>query len=177
MRCTSVQMGYALGRIEDMGPKLSPTDYLQFDQLPDYAGHLASIATHAKFRGQGVAKALMERMHFNMAEFYGMDKVNLLCRVRQHVTYSAILAITNQHIILRATSGVKQGGYFVVSRPTRLRLRPHGVPVLPRRRGRPSDGTNGPPGPATNHDRRAATRTEASERSQRCFNRSRSFRK
>jgi ribosomal protein S18 acetylase RimI-like enzyme len=82
MRCTSIQMGYALGRIEDMGPKLSPTDYLQFDQLPDYAGHLASIATHAKFRGQGVAKALMERMHFNMAEFYGMDKVNLLCRVR-----------------------------------------------------------------------------------------------
>jgi ribosomal protein S18 acetylase RimI-like enzyme len=75
-------MGYALGRLEEIVTPGSTFDFLKYDQPPSYIGHLASLALHERFRGQGVAQALMQRLHSNLAEYYDMDKVNLFCRVR-----------------------------------------------------------------------------------------------
>jgi ribosomal protein S18 acetylase RimI-like enzyme len=77
-----MQMGYALGRLEETAPPRATFDFLKYDQPPEYIGHLASLALHERFRGQGVAQALMQRLHGNLAEYYDMDKVNLFCRVR-----------------------------------------------------------------------------------------------
>src|SRR5690349_17612345 len=110
-------MGYALGRIED----LTPTPFLHIvsaeTRPPDYTGHLASIAVHSRFRGFGVAQSLMRRMHFNMVEYYGVDKVNLLCRVSLFFlpaiteVYACGTHRTVPIMIKPCCAGVQQGGY------------------------------------------------------------------
>jgi GNAT superfamily N-acetyltransferase len=75
-------MGYALGRLEEIAPHRASFGFLKYDQPPEYIGHLASLALHERFRGQGVAQALMQRLHSNLAEYYEMDRVNLFFRVR-----------------------------------------------------------------------------------------------
>ena len=47
----------------------------------DYVGHIASIAVHSAYRGQGVAQALMKRLQSGLAEHHQVDDVNLFCRV------------------------------------------------------------------------------------------------
>ena len=72
-------MGYALGRIEEY----SPPNTLGFNifHVREDIGHLASIAVHERFQGQGLAQGLMARIHFNFAFYYHLDKANLYCRV------------------------------------------------------------------------------------------------
>lgn len=43
-------------------------------------GHCGSIAVYPQHRGKGIAQVLMTQLHFNLAEYYRMDKISLLCR-------------------------------------------------------------------------------------------------
>lgn len=78
-------MGYALGRVEELLPISNGMSIFRYDEPVEYTGHLASIATHTKYRGRSVAQDLMRRLHFNLAEYYDMDKVNLYCRVSVYI--------------------------------------------------------------------------------------------
>lgn len=48
---------------------------------PSEIGHITSVAVNKKFRGLGVAQALMGTIHQNFACFYEIDVVSLYCRV------------------------------------------------------------------------------------------------
>ena len=53
-------------------------------------GHIASLAVNEKFRGSGVAKSLMQSLHYSFANNYNIDAVTLYCRVRLIYTYICI---------------------------------------------------------------------------------------
>ncbi len=75
---TAELVGYALGRVE-MYPenKASQNRY----EAPSYYGHVASVAVHDEFRGQGVATALVQELHRQFALQYELDTSSLFCRV------------------------------------------------------------------------------------------------
>jgi len=82
-------IGYAMARIEE-----DRTAY----QLPSYGnpfyssprdcsskGHISSLAVYHHYRGYGVAKALMDRLHENLVKDYDMDSASLNVRVSNEV--------------------------------------------------------------------------------------------
>lgn len=78
-------MGYALGRLEEVPCEHAALPFLKYDQQPQqppqFMGHVVSVALYPRFRGLGAAQALMNKLHFSMAEHYHVDAVNLFCRV------------------------------------------------------------------------------------------------
>lgn len=44
-------------------------------------GHISSVAVYEKYRGRGVARQLVQRLHKQFASVYGIDCVNLYVRV------------------------------------------------------------------------------------------------
>lgn len=75
-------MGYAMGRVEVLRESVPTFDFNKYEHPAQYTGHVVSVALNGPYRGMGVAQALMQRLHSNLAEYYGMDRVNLFCRVR-----------------------------------------------------------------------------------------------
>lgn len=75
--CTG-QMGYALGRIETR-----PENNLPFmpPSPPHYFGHVASVAVHEYYRGNGVGKGLIEKLHEEFGTTFQLDEASLYCRV------------------------------------------------------------------------------------------------
>lgn len=72
-----------MGRLEEVSAPVLPA--MKYVLAPEYCGHVASIAVLPQYRGKGVARQMMNRLHHNMAQYYNMDCVNLFCRVRHYL--------------------------------------------------------------------------------------------
>jgi len=91
-----------MGRLEE----ISATHVLpamKYALAPEYCGHVASIAVLPQYRGMGVARQMMTRLHHNMAQYYNMDCVNLFCRVSKYfiffLLYGKLLLVFVQQFI------------------------------------------------------------------------------
>eukprot|EP01038_Epipyxis_sp_PR26KG_P015586 gene15586-21052_t len=96
-------MGYALGRLElekyDKGSALA-----NIFHRPCYVGHVASIAVHQQFRGNGIAQSLMKSLHESFAQTYEVDKVSLYCRVSNAAAlnlYENVLQYKRDNVVSR----------------------------------------------------------------------------
>ena len=82
-------IGYVLGKVEaahryplcshENNPSL-----INVDKENRTVGHVISIAVNERFRKQGVAVALMRRLHYSMLHDYNITDIYLHCRVSNH---------------------------------------------------------------------------------------------
>lgn len=80
-------IGYALGRVEIpnwSANKLMSSVAASFQKSPllsiGYTGHVSSIAIYPPFRGSGIARSIMDRLHDSFANDYNVDTVTLHVR-------------------------------------------------------------------------------------------------
>lgn len=59
-----------------------------------YCGHLISVAVNDRFRGNGVAKQLLDILHSKLASEYEANSISLFCRVRLNLISLALIFLS-----------------------------------------------------------------------------------
>ena len=100
-------IGYALARIEEERTGVLSPSYGNpfYSSVRDSSrkGHISSLAVYHQYRGFGVAKALMDRLHENLVRDYDMDSASLNVRVSNEVA----IKLYSKNFLYKAVSRKK----------------------------------------------------------------------
>lgn len=77
-------LGYTLGRVDVLDGYQPSMIYSQSqsDVMRSFCqGHVTSLAVYEEYRGNGIAEAMLRKLHFQFVNCYNVTSVNLKCRV------------------------------------------------------------------------------------------------